>query len=360
MQSTLDSTWSNFLQSLNVQFDDSGKIVTFGHAELERFLIKNGPVMTSLTHQALLKVSGSDAFNFLQGQLTSDLKDVSETNAQFSAYCDPQGNVLVNFLVFQYQGAFYLSFDDSLKETIQKRLTMFVLRSDVTLEDVSGQLIHIGFAGEYGDLDMQRRLNTKLKNEFEAGMIDDEAMQDILAIKVPGPYHRYELFGPATQIIEAWNRLRGNCDLTNNYDWNLLNIAAGIPEVTAATSGKFTAQFLNLDKFNAINFKKGCFPGQEIIARIHYRGKVTKRMLRLHIEEDLQLNAGDELKLQDNNGKNHTLNVIQARPDIFSGVLCLAIGTLKSLGAAEGEHLKTENGSIVKIEPLPYSITDED
>ncbi|MBF6057914.1 MULTISPECIES: YgfZ/GcvT domain-containing protein [Thiomicrorhabdus] len=360
MQSTLDSTWLNFLQSFNAQFDDTGRITSFGHPELERFLIKNGPVMTSLTHQALLKVSGNDAFNFLQGQLTADLKDVSAEKAQFSAYCDPQGNVLANFLVFQYKGDFYLSFDGSLLEAIKKRLSMFVLRSDVAIEDVSGQLIHVGFAGEFGDVDMQRRMNTKIKNLFEAAMVDDEIMQDILAVKVPGPYHRYELFGPAEQMIEAWNQIRANCDLTNSFDWKLLNIAAGIPEVSSETSGKFTAQFLNLDKFDAISFKKGCFPGQEIIARIHYRGKVTKRMLRLHIEEDMPLSAGDELKLQDDNGKTHTLNIMQVRPDIFSGILCLAVGTLKSLGAAEGEHLKTENGNPARIEPLPYSITDED
>ena len=361
MQATaaMDASWLEFLESQNAQFDESGKISTFGQAELERFLIKHGPVLTSLTHQALLKVSGSEAQTFLQAQLTSDIKDVSENKAQLSSYCDPKGNVLAIFMVFKYQGDFYLSFDASLAESIQKRLQMFILRSDVQLENVSNSLIQIGFAGEFADLDIQRRLDTKVKAVFEADMSKDETMQNVLIVKVPGPYHKYALFGPAEQMITVWQNLRVNCDLTNNYDWQLLDIAAAVPNITAENSGQFTAQFLNLDKFDAINFKKGCFPGQEIIARIHYRGKITKRMLRIRLEEEVNLQAGDTLKLLDPQGKTHKLDVINCRPAIFGGSLCNAIGTLKSLDSVDGD-LTTENGQAATIEPLPYSITDEE
>ena len=361
MQATaaMDATWLAFLESQNAQFDETGKINTFGEAELERFLIKHGPVLTNLTHQALLKVSGSEAESFLQGQLSSDVKQVNENRAQLSSYCDPKGNVLAVFLVFKYQGNFYLSFDGSLAETIQKRLQMFVMRSDVQLENVSNSLIQLGFAGEFADLDVQRRLDTKVKEAFEAEMSKDDSMQDVLIIKVPGPYHKYALFGPVEQMQTVWNNLRVNCDLTNSYDWQLLDIAAAVPNVTAANSGQYTAQFLNLDKFDAINFKKGCFPGQEIIARIHYRGKITKRMLRIRLEEEIHLQAGDTLKLLDPQAKTHKLEIINCRPAIFGGTLCNAIGTLKSLDSIEGD-LTTENGQPAIIEPLPYSITDEE
>ncbi|MGM0542124.1 MAG: YgfZ/GcvT domain-containing protein, partial [Pseudomonadota bacterium] len=266
---TLDPQWLDFLAAQNAQFDETGKIVTFGQAELERFLIKNGPVLTSLTHQGLIKATGNDVVPFLQSQLSSDISTVSDSQAQLSAYCDPQGQVLALFLVFKYQGDFYLNFDDSLTESILKRLKMFVLRADVQLTDVSDSLIQIGFAGEFGDLDIQRRLSTKVKAVYETGYVDIDEMRDVCVVKVPGPYHRYTLFGPAEQMIKAWKSLRSNADLTNSYDWTLLNIAAGVPEVNADTSGKFIAQFLNLDKLDALNFKKGCFPGQEIIARMH-------------------------------------------------------------------------------------------
>lgn len=356
---SLSPIWSEFLTSQNAQFDEQGKICSFGQPELERFMIKNGPVVTSLTHQALIRVSGSEALTFLQAQLTSDVNLVSDAQAQFSAYCDPKGQVLANFLVFKYQGDYYLNFDGSLKDSILKRLTMFVLRSDVKLTEVSHELIQVGFAGEFGDLDVQRRLSTKVKEIFESGMIELDDMQDVLVIKVPGPYHKYTLFGPAEQMNFAWKKIRDNADVTNSYDWNLLNIAAGVHEITAATSAQLTAQFFNLDKFDAINFKKGCFPGQEIIARIHYRGKVTKRMLRIHLNEVVSLLPGDTLTLKDQSDKPYKLMVVNANPDIFNGTLCLAIGTLKSLESVEGD-LFTESGEAAIIEPLPYSITDEE
>jgi folate-binding protein YgfZ len=356
---TLDPKWLAFLDAQNAQVDESGKISTFGQGELERFLIKNGPVLTSLTHQTLIKVTGSEVETFLQGQLSNDIKDVTDTQAQLSAFCDPLGQVLALFLIFKYQGDLYLNFDGALKEPILKRLRMFVLRSDVQFTEVDDSLIQIGFAGEFGDLDIQRRLSTKVKAVYETGYIDIEGMRDVCVVKVPGPYHRYALFGPAEQMIEAWKSLRSNADVTNSYDWNLLNIAAGIPEVNAETTAKFVAQFLNLDKLEAINFKKGCFPGQEIIARMHYRGKVTKRMFRIRFEEILDLKAGEALILKAANGKSHKLTVINANPDIFNGTLCLAVGTLKSLEAVEGD-LVTESGLTATLEPLPYSVTDEE
>lgn len=352
--------WTRFLQEQGAQFDASGeRIVTFGHAEVERYLIKHGPVITNLSHHALLKVTGTDAFDFLQGQLSSDLTDVNENRAQLSSYCDPQGNVLAVFTVFKIGDAFYLSFHGSLKTSIEKRLKMFVLRSDVQISDVSQEMIHIGFAGEFADLDVQRRLSTKIKETYETGMLLAEGMQNICIVKVPGPYHKYDLFGPVEEIQQAWIKLREGCDFTNTQDWNLLNIAAAVPEVTAETSGKYTAQFLNLDKLDAINFRKGCFPGQEIIARIHYRGKVTKRMLRVRLDEIMELNAGDTLTLKDGTDKSFKLEVILANPDVLSGTRCLAVGTLKSLESAQGE-LKTESGQAAVIEPMPYSITDEE
>ena len=355
----MPAAWHDFLLTQNAHLDDLGQITSFGNPEIEHFLIKHGPVVTSLSHQALLKVTGSEAFDFLQGQLTADLKEVTDSKAQYSAYCDPQGNVLAIFLIFKYQGDYYLSFDASLKPTIQKRLQMFILRSDVQLIDMAQEIAHIGFAGEFGDVDIQRRLNTKVKEIYECGQIDLEEMQDMLVIKVPGPYHKYQIFGPAEQMQKAWQEIRINCDVTNTTDWNLLDIAAAVPIMNSELSGKFTAQFLNLDKFNAISFKKGCFPGQEIIARIHYRGKITRRMLRLRTDEVIDLNSGDEWILNDNNDKSHKLTIVQCGKDIFQGSIINAIGNLRSLEAVEGD-LRTENGELVVIEPLPYKITEEE
>ena len=355
----MNTLWQDFLIEQQAQLDESGAIRQFEFPELERVLIKHGPVMTSLAHQALLKVSGEEAQSFLQGQLTNDIQLVNEQQAQYSAYCDPQGNVLALFLVFMFQDDYYLSFDRSLAETIQKRLQMFIMRSKVTLTPMADELIRFGFAGQFADLDIQRRLDTKIKQEMSAGLSKEEGLEQTLIIKVPGPFHSYEIFAPLEQAITAWNKLKMNGDVTNSADWRLLNIASGRAEITQAVSAQHLAQSFNFDKTQVINFKKGCFPGQEVIARIHYRGKSAKRMLRIHLDTLLEIQPGDTLELTDNNDKTHKLDVVSANPDIFEGTLCLAIGNLKSLELAQGE-LRTADGGLAKIEPLPYLLTDEE
>lgn len=349
--------WNAFLQEQGAQFDENGFIKTFGHPEIERFLIKNGPVVTSLSQQALLKISGSDAQTFLQGQLTSDLKELSENKAQLSAYCDPQGNVLAIFTIFMREGSYYLHFDGTLADAITKRLRMFVMRSDVLIEPMNETLMQIGFAGEFGDLDIQRRLNTKVKEIWETGFVQEDDMNEVQVIKVPGPYHKYLLVGPTEQMIQAWQQIRINSDATNHTDWQLLDIAAAIPSVNSETSGQFTAQFFNLDKLDAINFKKGCFPGQEVIARMHYRGKITKRMLRLRFENVQNFAAGEAIELTDAEGKKYRMTNLNCKEDIFSGSLANVIATMKPLENVSGALL-AEDGSPVTVEPLPYSIED--
>lgn len=355
----MNTIWQDFLTQQHAQFDADGGVVQFQFPELERVLIKHGPVMASLAHHALIEVKGDDAASFLQGQLTNDIHDVSAEKAQYSAYCDPQGQVLAIFLIFKYQDAFYLSFDASLRESLFKRLSMFVMRSKVTLTEVSTQWVRFGFAGQFADLDIQRRLDTKLKKEMACTLSKEDGLTQLMIIKTPGPFHRYELFAPVEQAIEAWTKLRYNGDVTNSRDWCLLDIASGHADIKLATSAQHIAQFLNLDKLNIVNFKKGCFPGQEIIARLHYRGKANKRMLRLHINELIEQRPGDTLTLTDDNEKTHKLDIILSNPDIFEGTLCLAIGNLKSLELAQGA-LRTESGSLATIEPLPYLLTDED
>ncbi|GAB6034667.1 CAF17-like 4Fe-4S cluster assembly/insertion protein YgfZ [Galenea microaerophila] len=354
----MNANWLQFLQTQGATVEENGAVKTFGHPELERFLVKNGPVLSSQAHQGLIQVSGADAFDFLQNQLTNDLAEVSDEKAQLSAWCDPQGQVLALFVVIKQGEDFYLMLDGSIKDTILKRLQMFILRSKVTLTDLSDEWAQIGYAGEFADLEIQRLLQNKNKELYEVTRCTLETENDIILVKLPGLYHRYQLMGNIDSLKSAWQKLRNQTDPINNHDWQLLDIAAGIPQINQANQGKYIAQFLNLDKLGAINFKKGCFPGQEIIARIHYRGKVTKRMFRLHLSELLELHTQDTLTVQDQAGHTFKFEVVLANPDILHGTLCLAVSTVKPLLSAEGQ-LKLESGAVVNLEPLPYEVLDE-
>lgn len=353
----MNKQWQDFLTEQGAEFNEAGDVTTFGNPELERFMVKHGPVAVSLAHQTLLKVSGEDAFEFLQGQFSNDLKTVDDHKAQLTAYCEPQGKVLALITVSKQAENYYLSFDASLGDTILKRLTMFKLRAKVDITPIQDDWIQIGYAGEFGDLDVQRLLSTKIKDLYEVDKLSHEQAQDVIAIKKPGPYHRYELFGPLEQMKVVWNLLKGNGEAINNADWQLLDIVSGQPQVNAATSNEFIAQFLNLDKLDAINFKKGCFPGQEIIARMHYRGKATKRMMRLHLKELTGLAPASEFVLKDDADKRYKFTTIQANPDLYEGEVVLAVSTVKPLESVTGQ-LRTENGAEATIEPMPYDLTE--
>ena len=355
----MNQDWKQFLTEQKAQFDENDHIKTFGLPEIEHFMVKHGPIVTDLSNETLIKVSGEDAFSFLQGQFSNDLKEVNNSQAQLSSYCDPQGKVLALMTIFKVGESYYLSFDESLRDIILKRLTMFKMMSKVELEEVSELFIQIGYAGEFADLDLQRDFTVKIKETHQIQSIDSQDIQNVTVIKVPGPYHNYRLFGDLEPIKSVWKTLKSNGEAIGKLDWSLLNIVSGQPIINDKTTGKFIAQFINLDKLNAVNFKKGCYPGQEIIARMHYRGKATKRMLRMHSPVLQNFQTGDEIKLQDATERSYKFTIISAAPEIYEGTIALAISTVKALESVKGD-LKNENGDLFTIEPMPYDLTEEE
>lgn len=354
----MNKEWQEYLIETGAQFDDNGDIKTFGLPEIEHFMVKHGPITSDLSTQSLIKATGEDAFSFLQGQFSNDLNDVSQSTAQLTAYCDPQGKVLALITIFKIDDDYYLSFDGSLKETILKRLTMFKMMAKLEFTDVSDDLLQIGYAGDFANLDLQRDFTLKTKDIYQVHTLDSENIQNVTVIKVPGPYHNYRLFGKIDAMKSVWKTLKSNGEAIGTLDWTLLDIVSGQPVINDKTSEQFIAQFINLDKLNAINFKKGCYPGQEIIARMHYRGKAAKRMLRMHTSVLQQFQAGDEIKLQDATERNYKFTIISAAPEIYEGTIALAISNVKALESVKGD-LKNENGDLFTIEPMPYSLTEE-
>lgn len=354
----MNKEWKSFLVAQGAQFDESNQIISFGSPEIEHLLVKHGPIITDLSKEGLIEVTGEDAFEFLQSQFSNDLKEVSEQVAQLSAYCDPKGKVIALITIFKKADSYFLNFDETLKETVLKKLTMFKMRSKVTLEEVSETFLQIGYAGEFADLDLQRDLSTKLKEVFQVQQVAGEFAKNVIAIKVPGPYHNYKLFGPLDELQAVWKVLKANGEAIGAQDWSLLKIVSGQPTVNLATSGEFIAQFLNLDKLNVINFKKGCFPGQEVIARMHYRGKVTKRMLRIHTEGSALLKPASVLRLKDSSDRVYKFTIISSAPDIYLGTVSLAVVTIKSLESVTGD-LKSEAGDKYVVEPMPYDLVEE-
>jgi tRNA-modifying protein YgfZ len=209
-----------------------------------------------LKNRALLKVSGNDAEEFLQNQFTNDIKKLDSHKVQFNAYCQHQGKVIAFFWVMRMGKAFLLSFPDDLLEKIENRLKIFVIMSDVIIENVTNVLIQTGLIDEYSLNEF--RINDKL-----AIVIEDSIVQ-------------------IDQLTE------------NEITWDKACIDSYLPEIYNVTSEKLVPQMLNLDiNEMGVNFSKGCYPGQEVVARLHYLGSAKRRLFSFKTDHEIQV--GDSL-----------------------------------------------------------------
>ena len=211
-------------------------------------------MITQLNNRALLRLNGSDTQAFLQGQLSNDIDAIEENILQLNVYCQHQGKVIALLWVMKQGDDFYLSFPDDLKAIVVQKLTMFKMMSDVVIKDMSDELIQLGLADEIFD-----------------GAFKINNQQSVALVKT----------------------LDG-IDLDDASEWEVACIANDVPEVTLATSEKFVPQLLNLDIDEVgVNFTKGCYPGQEVVARLHYLGKSKRRMRQFECEGEVSV--GDEL-----------------------------------------------------------------
>lgn len=355
----MNHLWYDMLEAQSAVFnDDKQTIAHFGMPDIERHVMKHGAVMASLSHLGLIRFSGDDAKSFLQGQLTQDLNLVTDTQAQLAAYCDPQGNVLGLGLLFLYHDAYYWQVPRDTVLPLLKRLKMFIMRSKVDCEDFSDLLPRFGYAGIHAPQDIVVMLNEKLPDiPYEQSYLQDPELSDIAMIRLPTTHSCAFFIGPMPALAQLWDKLETNAIKVGTSDWQLMDLAYGMPQLPAALTGKFTAQLLNLDRLNAINFKKGCYPGQEVIARMHYRGKPTKRMMRFHTTAVISPQQGDELTVYYGDEREQTLSIIASGPDLNEGTLLLAIASIKGVDDANG-IFNLASGEEVVVEPMGYRLID--
>jgi len=211
---------------------------------------------TLLRNRSLLKISGKDAEEFIQNQFTNDISKLDYTKVQINAYCQHQGKVIALIWVIRMNESFLLSFPIDLLEKIESRLKMFVIMSDVVIENVSSLFSQIGLIHESSQNEF--RINDNL-----ALLIEDSSKQ--------------------------------NAELTENeITWNKACIDSCLPEIYISTSEKLVPQMLNLDINElGVNFSKGCYPGQEVVARLHYLGSAKRRLFSF--ESDHEMQVGDSL-----------------------------------------------------------------
>ncbi len=340
--------WKEFLQNAGAEFDDDC-VATFGNPERERRIAHTGDLFCDLSHFGIIAAYGEDATEFLQAQFTNDINLVDETHSQLSALCSPKGRMLCNFRIFRRDQTYYLVLPYELLEAALSRLRMFVLRSRVTLEDASDALMGIGASGNkiiehLGDI----------TGELPGNIDEAIEYKDYTIIRVAGVVPRFEVYGLLDAMQKLWQALDVHATPVGASVWELLNIKAGIPVITAGSIDAFVPQMTNMHLINGVSFTKGCYPGQEIVARMHYLGKLKRRMYRIGFDASEKPEAGTSLVTETSTESQDIGTVLSAQQNPDGNYDALAVIQTSD---AENSSLRLGDarGPEVTVLDLPYS-----
>lgn len=344
----LNPNWQTFLQEHGAQLQD-GKAQNFGDASAELIATRDGTILCDLSQFGTLKVSGEEAQSFLQNLCSNDIKAVTPQHAQLNSLNTAKGRVLATFVVWQTGADYYLHLPASLIAPIQKKLTMYVLRSKVKIEDASTQLVCLGIAGK----EAAALLQTHIGELPQAALaVTQHTNASIMRIGD----ERFQIVTTPEHAPMLWLQLGARPVGSPCWDW--LNIRAGIPVVLSATQEQFVLQMLNLDILGGVSFKKGCYPGQEIVARMHYLGKLKQRTYLAHIDSEAAPQPNDALYSDDYAGQVSG-NILNATPAPAGGYDVLATLHSSSVKDARVIHWQAQEGAALDFQPLPYPFPAE-
>ncbi|WP_035383502.1 folate-binding protein YgfZ [Ferriphaselus sp. R-1] len=340
----MNSAWRLFLEQQGARFDGDS-VQHFGDPAAESVATRDGSTIAPLTQFGTLKVSGEDAQTFLQSLLSNDIRAVGAQQAQLSSFNTAKGRMLASFLIWQHDGDYFLQLARPLAAPIQKKLSMYVLRSKVKVSDVSDEWVALGITG------------AQQANEFGLPDGASATLACDAARLIRSDARRFQLVCPTDQASAWWQRLCSGNDKSRPVGspcWDWLDIQAGIPVITPATQEQFVPQMVNLEVIGGVNFKKGCYPGQEIVARMQYLGKAKRRMYLAHVGGDSAPRPGDTLFSASPEENAHGM-VVNAAPAPAGGFDLL--GVLPIASRAHGDvRLGAGDGARLGFLALPYEL----
>lgn len=278
----------------------------------------------TLDSLALIEVRGAEAREFLQGQLSNDVDAAQPLRAQLHAYCNPQGRALAVLHLIAHEHGFWLVTPADLADAVVARLKMFVLRAKVEVARSE-----CGLAGALHD-----------------ATLDAPGVTPVTLEEIPGARARKFFIG-ARDALAALSPAPGDAA------WRIASIVDGLAQVYAQTTAQFIPQMLNLDCTGGLSFRKGCYPGQEIIARLRYRGKVKQRMLCAVTRESKPPAPGDSIFAAQAKKVGRVVDAVACGGDCILSA-CVSAPLLQQ-GAL---HLHSDGAELTRI-ALPYSTEDD-
>ena len=321
--------------------------------------LQHGAYMV-LTQCGLVEVDGVDAASFLHNLLTNDIQNLTLSEARLAGFCTPKGRLLASFLVWRDSKTIRLMISADILAPIQKRLSMFVLRAKAKLNDVSAQTRLVGLCGNVAAalLPLFDALPDQPYKVIHGG--PEAQFGALMRLPDAAGVARYLWAAPLTVFEQHVANLHSALSETSAEVWDWLAIQAGEPRISAATQEKFVPQMINFEAIGGVNFKKGCYPGQEIVARSQYLGTVKRRAMIAHAATvgDLASAAGSEVFHSADPGQPCGLVInTAAAPGGGSDFLI----ELKLDALSHGSvHLVAADGPQLTFSALPYALPDKD
>ena len=317
-----------------------------GQADPDLLAARSGSVLALLGHLGVLQFSGDDAETFLQGQLSCDVAGVGLRSGSYGAYCSPKGRMLANFLLWREEAGFHMALSRDIAASVQKHISKFVLRAKVKVSDASDAVVLAGAAGPKADQALREVFPDLPKEPNQASRRADTGT--IIKIKDG----RYLLALTPSSAAALRQRLANVLVPVGGQAWRWLDIRNGVPRVSAATQDQLVPQMANFELLGGVSFSKGCYTGQEVVARMQHLGKLRRRMFLANVAA--QAAAGDPLYSEDL-GDQASGIVVNAEPSPDGGHdLLAAVQTASREGSIV--HLRSIGGPVLRFLPLPYAV----
>jgi folate-binding protein YgfZ len=344
--------WIDHLSALGARFhaDDAARIDNFGNVPSAADLA--GGFVAPVTGLGLIGVAGEDAAAFLHKQLTNDVEHLGADEARLAGYCTPKGRLTATFLMWRDADNVFLQLPRAIQAPLQKRLSMFVLRDKAKLRDATDEAQNLAVLG-LGGAKAQAALRAHVPELPAAPYVKtDGAAGTVIRLADAFGSPRYLWLTSVETAAAALPALQAALVLGGADAWALSEIHAGVPQVSQPTQEQFVPQMINFELLGGVNFRKGCYPGQEIVARSQYLGKL-KRRTALATLPNAAARAGDEVFATADPDQPCGM-IVNAAPNGAGGADVLV--EIKLAALEQDVRHGAAGGTALSFLPLPYAL----
>ncbi len=317
--------------------------------------------MAPLARYGLVQVSGEDAVAFVHGQFSHDITGLKTDAARLAGYCTPEGRLLAAMLAWKSAGDLWLMMPREILPALLKRLQIYILRSKVKMADVSEAFAVTGFAGKKAAGVIAPSLG-----DMPGAVYGKMETPSGTVIRLPDAFGgaRFAWIAPVEAASALSPSFASSLMAADDEDWELGDVEAGLPQVYAATQNRFVPQMVNMDRVDGMSFTKGCYPGQEVIARTQYRGSLKRRMIPAYADILGKAPAADAkiapgMDIFDAAAPNEPCGIlVRAARRNEKRIDCLVVVPREVSGSAS-LRLGEPDGPTLHVTPLPYALSDE-